>query len=45
MKSILDGVTMGTTKRADADDLAVAKADEEMYKAVRELWFWFELHG
>ena len=28
MKSILDRVTMGTTKRADAHDLVVAKADE-----------------
>ena len=34
VKSILDGVTMGTTKRADAHDLAVAKADEKMHKPV-----------
>ena len=33
-KSILDGVTMGTMDKADAHDLAVAKADEDMYKPV-----------
>ena len=36
MKSILDGVTVGTTKRADAQDPAVAKADEETYKPVQK---------
>ena len=36
MKSILDGVTMGTTERADAHDLAVAEADEEIHKQVWE---------
>ena len=32
IKSILDGVTMKTTKWADAHDLTVAKADEKIYK-------------
>ena len=36
VKSILDGVTVGTTKRADAHDLVVAKADEELHKLVQE---------
>ena len=36
MKSILDGVTMGNTKRADVHDLVVAKADEEIHKPVWE---------
>ena len=36
VKSILDGVTMGMTERADAQDLAVAKADEEIHKPVQE---------
>ena len=36
MKSILDGVTMGTTKRADAQDPAVAETDEEIHKPVWE---------
>ena len=36
MKSILDGVTMGTTERVDAQDLVVAKADEEILKPVQE---------
>ena len=34
MKSILDRVTVGTTERADAHDLAVAWADEEIHKAI-----------
>ena len=34
-KSILDGVTVGTTKRADAHDPAVANADEEIHKPVQ----------
>ena len=34
--SILDGVTMGTTERADAHDPVVAKADEEVHKPVQE---------
>ena len=36
IKSILDGVTMGTTERADAHDPLVAKADEEIHKPVQE---------
>ena len=32
MKSILDGVTMRTMERADTEDPAVAKADEEVHK-------------
>ena len=36
MMSILDGVTMGTTKSADAHDLAVAQADEEIHKPFQE---------
>ena len=32
MKSILYGVTVGTTKRAEAHDLVVAKADKEIHK-------------
>ena len=34
MKSILDGVTMEMMERADAQDLAVAEADEEIHKPV-----------
>ena len=37
MKSILDGVTVGSMKRADAHDLVVAKADEEIHKPVQEI--------
>ena len=36
MKSIQDGVTMGTTGTADAQDPAVAKADEDIHKPVQE---------
>ena len=36
VKSILDGVTVGTTEKADAHDLVVAKADEEIHKTVQE---------
>ena len=36
MKSILDGVTMGMTNRGDAQDPAVAKADEDLHKPVQE---------
>ena len=36
MKSILDGVTMGTIERADAHDLVVAKSDEEIQKPGQE---------
>ena len=36
MKSILDGVTEGNNKRADAHDPWVAKADKEIYKPVQE---------
>ena len=32
VKYILDGVTMGTMERADAQDLVVARADEEIHK-------------
>ena len=35
-KSILDGVTVGTMERADAHDLAVAQADEEIHKLSQE---------
>ena len=31
VKSILDGVTVGTIRRADAHDPAVAEADEEIH--------------
>ena len=37
VKSILDGVTMGMTKRADAQDPVVAKADEDVPKLVQEI--------
>ena len=36
MKSILDGITMGTIGRADAHDPVVAEADEEIHKQVWE---------
>ena len=36
MKSILDGVTVGMTERADIQDLVVAKADEEIHKEVQK---------
>ena len=36
MKSILNGVTMGSTERADAHDLVVAKASEEICKPFQE---------
>ena len=36
MKSILDGVTMETTERADAQDVGLAEADEEIHKQVQE---------
>ena len=36
VKSILDGVTMGMTERADDHDLMVAEADEEIHKQVWE---------
>ena len=36
MKSILDGVTMGITKRVDAQDPVMAEADEEIHKPVQE---------
>ena len=35
MKSIMDGVTMGTIRRADAHDPAVAEVDEEIHKQVQ----------
>ena len=36
MKSFLDGVTVGTTKRVDTQDPVVAEADEEIHKSVLE---------
>ena len=36
VKAILDGVTIGTTGRADAHDPAVAEADEKIHKQVEE---------
>ena len=36
MKSILDEVTLGTTKRADVHDLVLAQADEEIHKPFQE---------
>ena len=36
MKSLLDGVTMGTAERADAHDPVVAKVDEEIHKPLQE---------
>ena len=36
VKSILVGVNIGTTGRADAHDPAVAEADERIYKQVEE---------
>ena len=42
VKSILDGVIMGTTQRVDAHDLPMAEADEEIHKQVQEtaVWAW-----
>ena len=36
MKSILDGVTVGTMERTDAQDPAVAQAGEELHKPFQE---------
>ena len=36
IKSILDGVTVGTTGRADAHDRMVAKADKRIHRQVEE---------
>ena len=36
MKSILNGVTVGTTERVDTHDPAVAKANKEIHKQVME---------
>ena len=36
VKSILEGVTVGTMGRADAHDPGVAEADEEQHKQVQE---------
>ena len=36
VKSILDGVIVRMTERADVQDLAVAEADEEIHKPVQE---------
>ena len=36
VKSILDGVTVGMTERADAQDPVLAKADEDIHKSVKE---------
>ena len=35
-RSILDGVTVGTTKKADAHDPVVAKTGKEIHKPVQE---------
>ena len=37
VKSILDGVTMGMTERADTQDLVVAEADEKYISQSRKL--------
>ena len=51
VKSILDGVIMGMTERADAHNPVVAEADEEMHKQVwqtavlaRDTHAWVNLH-
>ena len=36
VKSILDGTAMGTTERADAHDVVMAKADKEIHKPFQE---------
>ena len=36
LKSILDGVTVGTTGRADVYDPTVAEADERIHQQVEE---------
>ena len=36
VKSVLDGVAMGTCKRADAHDPGVAEADDEIHKPFQE---------
>ena len=36
VKSILDGVTIGTIGRADAHDMAVAEANKRIHKQVEE---------
>ena len=36
VKSILDGVTMGMTNRVDAQDPALAKANEDIHKPIQE---------
>ena len=36
VKSILDGITIGTTERADAHDLMVAGADKGIHQQVKE---------
>ena len=43
VKSILDGVTIGMTKRVDAHYPVVADADEEIHTKSRKLQFWLEL--
>ena len=37
VNSILDGITVGMTKNADAQDPVVAKADEDIHKPVQEI--------
>ena len=44
MKSTLDGITVGTTKRADSHDLVMARADKKYTSQSRELQFWLKLH-
>ena len=36
MKSILDGIIVGTNKKVDTQDPVVAEADEEIHKPVQE---------
>ena len=36
VKSILEGVTMGSTRRADAHDPVVAETDDDIHKKVQE---------
>ena len=43
MKFILDGVTMGMTKRVDTQDPVVAKVMKKYISQSRRLGFWLEL--
>ena len=44
MKSILDGVAVGTTERAIAHDLVVAKTDEIIHKPMKLTLYWGALY-